>query len=318
MTTEFRGLHQPEELDMNDPNLAEVWTAWKQTWKYYSRVTDLNTAADEKQVATFVFVLGKAARLIINNFEWDNDGDEDKMDVVMHKFDEYCTRTRKLCRMRYLFYTRNQLAGETFQTYYNALCAAMKRMGYAEFGKKLTDQLLMDRVINGISDSRVRERILRRDDASLEQTLEICYSSEITSTQMKERGESKPEVHAFQPGGKGVQKSQKKPWGPKKGSKSFGATQGGAKREPKAGDCSNCGRNHAAGSCPANGLECHKCHAKGHFAVKCRGTNKGSGDRKPAVRAIKGDDREPGVFSVHATASGDLSADQTATLRLET
>ena len=52
------------------------------------------------------------------------------------------------------------------------------------------EELLRDRLVFGISDNKVRERLLRESALTLKKTDEICRASESSSAQMKEVGKT--------------------------------------------------------------------------------------------------------------------------------
>ena len=58
------------------------------------------------------------------------------------------------------------------------------------------DDLLRDRIIFGIADNKVRERLLREPELNLAKTLDICRASEMSQAQIKAVREfNPPNVH---------------------------------------------------------------------------------------------------------------------------
>ena len=53
-----------------------------------------------------------------------------------------------------------------------------------EFGE-LHDSLIRDRIVCGIRSNTVRKRLLRDKELDLDRAVEICKSSEITESQLK-------------------------------------------------------------------------------------------------------------------------------------
>lgn len=66
-----------------------------------------------------------------------------------------------------------------------------------EFGA-LKEQLIKDRIVCGIRDSKVRDRLLRERYLNLTKAIEICRAAEQADLQMKQLsgGITKLEVHA--------------------------------------------------------------------------------------------------------------------------
>ena len=54
-----------------------------------------------------------------------------------------------------------------------------------EFKSITTNQILRDKLVFGIRNSKVRERLLREKNLSLEETDEICHSHETMVQQMR-------------------------------------------------------------------------------------------------------------------------------------
>ena len=120
------------------------------------------------------------------------------------------------------------------------------------------DDLLRDRIIFGIADNKVRERLLCEPDLSLSKTLDICRTSEMSQAQIKTVSEfNSPNVHL-------LHENQKA---------SEGKLSDG---QPSPANQLHylycfCGRKHRSKrqACPAWGKKCIKCGRENHFARKC-------------------------------------------------
>ena len=75
---------------------------------------------------------------------------------------------------RYRFNSRNQRETETFSTYLTALRELVKDCEYGD----LESDLLRDRIVCGIRDEKVRERLLRTPDLKLKGATDICVAAE--------------------------------------------------------------------------------------------------------------------------------------------
>ena len=126
------------------------------------------------------------------------------------------------------------------------------------FGAITPDDLLRDRIIFGIADNKVRERLLREHEFNLSKTLDICWASEMSQAQIKTVSEfNSPNVHL-------LQENKKASEGKLSGGEPSPANQ---LRYP----CRFCGRKHESKreACPAWGKTCVKCGKENHFARKC-------------------------------------------------
>ena len=80
-----------------------------------------------------------------------------------------------MCVLKDMFYSRMQESGESYDHYQTALRQLVERF---EFESITPNQILRDKLVFGIRDSKVRERLLREKNLSLEETDEICHSHE--------------------------------------------------------------------------------------------------------------------------------------------
>ena len=161
-------------------------------------------------------------------------------------------------------------------------------------------EILQDRLIFGIKDDKVRERLLQENSLTLLKTDEICRAAESMVAQMKVVGDTSGMTVS-------VVRSQEHPPNPR--------DQSSTTHKPVR-ECWNCGRTHEYHQkdiCPAYGKTCSKCLKPNHFAVKCRSKN------KPTRRSVKAidDDNAEEVFSTQISAI-NLDDSQLVTLKLET
>ena len=101
--------------------------------------------------------------------------------MVTEAFNNYCNPKRNETVERYRFSMRNQSQDETFDKYVIELKILASTCNYGA----LHDSLNRDRLICGISDSNVRERLLRIADLDLQKCLEICRAAELSKDRIK-------------------------------------------------------------------------------------------------------------------------------------
>lgn len=87
---------------------------------------------------------------------------------------------------------RNQSQDEIFDKYVTELKILASTCNYGA----LHDSLIRDRLICGISDSNLRERLLRVADLDLQKCLEICRAAELSKERIETPSASGLEVHA--------------------------------------------------------------------------------------------------------------------------
>ena len=164
-----------------DGNLSENWRRWKQHFELYLDASGIGEKSEKSQATTLLHVVGPEALEVYNTFKWDHDGDGMKVKPIMAKFEAYCNPRKNVTWERHIFNTRNQLPGESIDHYGTDLRTKAKT---CEFGE-LADNLIRDRIVEGVNDDGLRSRLLSKNDLLLQKALDICRAGEATSTQMK-------------------------------------------------------------------------------------------------------------------------------------
>lgn len=152
--------------------------------KWPGQTTRLATEIDKKpeavQVATLLTVIGEEAREVFSTFtEWDSEGDNKKINPVLQQFEKYCQPRKNIPFERYRF---NSHAQESYDHYRTGLLKLAER---CDFQSITRDEILRDRLVFGIKDDQVRERLLRQSSLTLTKTDEICRAAESMAAQMK-------------------------------------------------------------------------------------------------------------------------------------
>ena len=93
----------------------------------------------------------------------------------------------KMCLLKDMFYSRMQESGESYDHYQTALRQLVERF---EFESITPNQILRDKLVFGIHNSKVCVRLLREKNLSLEKTDEICRSHETMVQQMRVVGDA--------------------------------------------------------------------------------------------------------------------------------
>ncbi|KAL9965900.1 hypothetical protein ACROYT_G029758 [Oculina patagonica] len=120
------------------------------------------------------------------------------------------------------------------------------------------DEILRDRLVLGIRDDRIRERLLRLNDLTPQQAVDQIKSSEQTQQQVKQMTGGDTLVHALNKSGNSDHTEDKK----------FPKMPMTRRPLPPRRECGNCGMSHGR-ECPAYGKTCFKCGRMNHFAHRC-------------------------------------------------
>ena len=176
------GLPPPEPLDLSGGNVSENWKKFKQKYTNYEIATGINTKESATRVAVLLTVIGNDAIDVFNTLMWDEEGDDKKIDKVLLKFEEHCEPKKNVTYERYKFFSRAQESGETIDQYVTVL----RRLSETCEFETLKNSLIKDRIVLGVNNTKVRERLLRVQDLTLEKALDVVRSAEATERQLKE------------------------------------------------------------------------------------------------------------------------------------
>ncbi|UYV65920.1 hypothetical protein LAZ67_3005893 [Cordylochernes scorpioides] len=173
-------LKSPKELEILG-NVSENWKRIKQRFEIYLEASGLNEKKDKTKTAIFLNIAGENAIDIYNNFKFENEEDKYNLDIILKKIEDYCDPLENTTYERYVFFTRSQNVGEGIESYIMEL---KKKSKSYEFGE-LAESLIKDRLICGMLDDTLRERLLKERDLDLGRALEICKIHEAAKEQVK-------------------------------------------------------------------------------------------------------------------------------------
>lgn len=245
---------RPPKYSVHDG--ASNWTKFLQSFQVYLSAAGLEKADEKQQCNLLIYCMGPEGIDIYNTFEL-KAAEVNKFQVLVDKFNEYFLPKVNVTFERHKFFTRNQKSGENIESYVTELKALAAT---CDFGK-LKDSLIKDRVVCGIDNNKLREKLLTEHNLTLTKCIDICRSAESTKTQLKEINSETIQVNSV----KGYDNKKK----PDKPSKDQVTTTKIAKNKV-INNCSRCGRNHKVNECPAYGAECYKCKKKNHFSKMCK------------------------------------------------
>jgi hypothetical protein len=173
---------------------------------------------------------------------------------VSQAFEDYFVGQRNVVYERARFGMKIQEPGESIDDFATALHILSE---YCDYGT-LRESLVRDRIVLGVSDPKLRERLMLSKGLTLAKAVEIAKHWESVKKQQETiQGESGMNVEAV-----GQRKYFDKKERPR-GNESFEQRQ-----------CKFCGFQHAPRKCPAYGEDCRSCGKRNHFASQCRNRKK--------------------------------------------
>ena len=275
----------PACLVLDGPNVANNWTTWHRSWKIYKTALELSATDEAIQCAAFLHVAGPTAQRVYASWTLAA-GEEDKIAVLEAKFEQFCAPKKNVIISLYLFNSKSQGSAECFAPYLTGLRDLIKQCEYGS----LEDDLLRDRIVCGVSDSKVRERLLRTADLTLQIAIDTCTAAEASADQLKtlHTGDSSADVHAinsrrFHCNKRAQQSASRDTCGrPTSGKfndvgvdrRHSGSSVAGEMIDdntPAVIKCAYCTYDHQRGKCPAYKQNCRKCGKQGNFSksIKC-------------------------------------------------
>ncbi|XP_035690003.1 uncharacterized protein K02A2.6-like [Branchiostoma floridae] len=260
-----RLLPVPKPVEMTG-DVSENWEIFKDEWASYEIATEKNKKPKEIRVATLKTVIGRDCLDILRNLDIpadpgqpDADPRQDP-DKIIDALDKHFKPLKNTVYERYKFNTCEQAPGESIEVYVARL---RKLVSTCEYGA-LKEEMLRDRIVLGICDNKVRMRLLKQKNLTLQAALEECKTSETTNKQIKAM-QTAETVHY----------AKTKP-NPSQGKAKTKFQQPHRRMQPQVNNCGYCGRAHARdkGKCPAFGKKCAKCDRPNHFARVCKASSK--------------------------------------------
>ena len=228
-----------------DGNVCENWKKFKQQFEIYIEASESTAKADKVKINMLLNFAGQDAIEVFNTFKWTETGDNEKLDKVFEKFEKHCNPRKNVVFERYKFWTSVQEDGERIDHFVTRLKSKVKSCEYGD-----ADDMVRDKLVFGIRERSVKERLLREDNLTLAKAITLAQAFEASRSQL-----SSMDNFATRNTVDVVSSNEKQ------------------RRVFKKGDskvCSNCGRYHKFRNCPAYGKTCHSCKKRGHFESMCR------------------------------------------------
>ncbi|KYN10892.1 hypothetical protein ALC57_04997 [Trachymyrmex cornetzi] len=139
----------------------------------------------EVKVAILLNTIGDEGIDIFNNFNL-SEADQKKYDVVVKKFDEYFLPKKNIIYERFLFYKRIQEPNEPVDNFVKKLKKIAQNCEFMD-----EQDMIRDRIVLGIADVTVQEKLLGMTDLKLEKAVEICRAKEAIKERLKTMHEEK-------------------------------------------------------------------------------------------------------------------------------
>ncbi|GFV19485.1 transposon Ty3-G Gag-Pol polyprotein [Trichonephila clavipes] len=196
----YGSIRLPAPLQFSLGNVTKRRRKWKQELENYLLAKEKDERADKIKIAFLLNLLGSEGLEIYNTIKFESPESKANFSEVLQKFEEYCSPRQKTLA---------------------STC---------EFAEQ-ENGLIRDRIVLGIKDNGLQERLLRENNLSLEKAIEIVRTAEASREQIQNMKYDTAMVNF-------VKENQNKP--------------------KTHYDCKKCGRKHKPQECPAFRKICAK------------------------------------------------------------
>ncbi|UYV60689.1 K02A2.6-like [Cordylochernes scorpioides] len=159
---------------------SENWRRFKQRLMLYLEATEKATKPDKLKVAILLNFIGEEALEVFNTFHLKED-EAENFDLLINKFDDFCEPKKNVIFERFKFFSATQKDGESIDSFITEL----KGLSTSCEFESQKDSLIRDRIVYGIQDKALQERLLREPNLTLLKAIEMCKTDEISKQQIK-------------------------------------------------------------------------------------------------------------------------------------
>lgn len=246
---------RPDRFD-TEPSSTSAdlkWEHWRKSFDSFLQI-EAASATDETRL---LLLINHVAPTIYNIIR-----DCTRYSDAITRLNTTFEKRRNVILARHLLVTRKQQPGETIAEYSRALATLAHDCDYKQVtADEHQTQSIRGALISGISNQRIRERLLENSDKSLEETLKLALSLETAENSCQTI--QAPTNHMVTSLNAVVDDSQVP----------HNAAAANTNRPRRR--CFFCGGNlHQRSGCPARNAECKLCSRKGHYASVCRSSGK--------------------------------------------
>lgn len=151
----------PQPLSFNG-NISENYRKFKQQFQIYLTASEKTEKDDEVKVALLLNCIGDEGLDVFNNFSL-SETNKKNYQKVIEEFDSYMIPKKNIIYERYVFNIRVQKEGEVFESFLQDLKSLVKTCEYKD-----SDHMIRDRIVIGIKDKELQEKLIRQEKLSLE------------------------------------------------------------------------------------------------------------------------------------------------------
>ncbi|UYV69483.1 K02A2.6-like, partial [Cordylochernes scorpioides] len=250
-----RDLACTETFDFSTPN---EWPKWRKRFERYLVVSGMKKKEEADKIDLFMYLMGDRADDIFRTFKFEKEEEATKIDFVLKAFDSHFCVRKNIIYERAKFNSRIQEDREPVDEFITSL---YKLADSCEF-EGLHEQLIRDRIVVGVRDKALSERMQLDSELTLEKAVKMVRQQEAVRQQQVDlqRPSTSQKVNQV--------KFNSKKQSPKQQQQPSRKKEKSAKTRSRCPKCG--GFTHREGqACRAEGQRCNLCSKTGHFANCC-------------------------------------------------
>lgn len=280
-------------------NVSENWRIFKRNYDIWMVAKGIDEKADVVKIATFLNAIGKDAVEVYDTFNL-TQIERTTYTRVIKSFEDFCKPRKNIVYERYRFGSRNQKEGEPFDVFLMDIKKLARHCTYND-----EEDMIRDRIVLGVTDSKLRTRLLEEKELTMDKAIEKSRASEASKKQTESMSKTAvvheisggthkhtnqattftPRAHGKQSTNNNKQSAQTQ-HNPKNqqqqrqrythngsGSNSNNKSNKNENRQvdrKNINNCSLCGYTHKVRECPAFGKQCRSCNKQNHFSSMCK------------------------------------------------
>ncbi|UYV64108.1 hypothetical protein LAZ67_2006591 [Cordylochernes scorpioides] len=248
-------IQPPETFDFSTPN---EWPKWRKRFERYLVVSGMKKKEEADKIDLFMYLMGDRADDIFRTFKFEKEEEATKIDSVLKAFDSHFCVRKNIIYERAKFNSRIQEDREPVDEFITSL---YKLADSCEF-EGLHEQLIRDRIVVGVRDKALSERMQLDSELTLEKAVKMVRQQEAVRQQQVDLQHPSTSQKVNQVKFNSKKQSPKQQQQPSRKKEKSAKTRS---RCPKCG-----GFTHREGqACRAEGQKCNLCSKTGHFTNCC-------------------------------------------------
>ncbi|XP_065891680.1 uncharacterized protein [Dysidea avara] len=162
-------LKSPSSFPFSRP---DEWPSWKCRFEQFRLASGLSTEDDLRQISALLYCMGED---ILNSTDISN-SDRKKYDRVIAKFDSFFKVRKNVIFELARFNRRSQLDGESVDQFIATLYKLADSCDFRD--SQMRDEMIRDRIVVGIRDSALSERLQMDAHLTLEKPKKLVRQRE--------------------------------------------------------------------------------------------------------------------------------------------